>query len=61
VTGAPLDWLLAEFARETPGVMLHTGRRCDIGIVGYEMTMLASRVGRVLTPAARADIGGRTQ
>jgi hypothetical protein len=30
-------------------------------MVGYEMTMLASRVGRTLTPAARADIGGRTQ
>jgi uncharacterized protein len=134
VTGAPLDWLLAEFARETPGVMqvvvvsgdglrlatspgmddgpadqlsaaasglislargtahllhagpvtqmilemgegylfvtaisrgatlaVHTDRRCDIGMVGYEMTMLASRVGRALTPAPRADMGGRTQ
>ena len=134
MTGAPLDWLLAEFARETPGVMqvvvvsgdglrlatspgmndgpadqlsaaasglislargtahllhagpvtqtilemgegylfvtaisqgatlaVHTDRRCDIGMVGYEMTMLASRAGRALTPAPRADIGGRTQ
>jgi uncharacterized protein len=134
VTGAPLGWLLAEFARETPGVLqvvvvsgdglrlatspgmgdgpadqlsaaasglvslargtahllqagpvtqtilemgegylfvtaisqgatlaVHTDRRCDIGMVGYEMTMLASRVGRALTPAARADMGGRTQ
>jgi hypothetical protein len=134
VIGAPLDWLLAEFARETPGVLqvvvvsgdglrlaaspgmddgpadqlsaaasglvglargtarllhagpvtqtilemgegylfvtaisqgatlaVHTDRRCDIGMVGYEMTMLASRVGRVPAPAARADIGGWTQ
>jgi predicted regulator of Ras-like GTPase activity (Roadblock/LC7/MglB family) len=29
-------------------------RRCDIGLIGYEMTMLASRVGHALTPAPRA-------
>lgn len=28
-------------------------RQCDIGMVGYEMTMLASRVGHALTPAPR--------
>ncbi len=28
-------------------------RRCDMGMVGYEMTMLAARVGHVLTPAPR--------
>jgi predicted regulator of Ras-like GTPase activity (Roadblock/LC7/MglB family) len=134
VIGAPLDCLLGEFARETPGVMqvvvvsadglrlatcpemhdepadqlsaaasglvslargtarllhagpvtqtilemddgylfvtaisrdatlaVHTDRRCDIGMVGYEMTVLASRVGPTLTPAARPDVGGRTQ
>lgn len=26
---------------------------CDIGMVGYEMTMLVNRVGQLLTPAAR--------
>ncbi|MCP3854559.1 MAG: roadblock/LC7 domain-containing protein [Actinomycetia bacterium] len=26
-------------------------RRCDVGVVGYEMTMLCKRVGPVLTPA----------
>jgi predicted regulator of Ras-like GTPase activity (Roadblock/LC7/MglB family) len=26
---------------------------CDIGMVGYEMTMLVTRVGQLLTPAAR--------
>ena len=26
-------------------------QRCDMGLVGYEMTMLASRVGHALTPA----------
>lgn len=28
-------------------------RQCDMGLVGYEMTMLASRVGHALTPAPR--------
>ncbi len=26
---------------------------CDIGMVGYEMTLLVARVGQLLTPAAR--------
>jgi len=30
-----------------------TDRQCDIGLVGYEMTLLAERVGHALTPAAR--------
>jgi predicted regulator of Ras-like GTPase activity (Roadblock/LC7/MglB family) len=33
-------------------------RSCDIGMVGYEMTMLASRVGHALTPAPRMSAGG---
>lgn len=28
-------------------------RRCDIGLVGYEMTLLAARAGHALTPAPR--------
>lgn len=28
-------------------------QHCDMGLIGYEMTMLASRVGHALTPAAR--------
>jgi predicted regulator of Ras-like GTPase activity (Roadblock/LC7/MglB family) len=34
-----------------------TRRQCDIGMVGYEMTLLASRVGHALTPAPRASAG----
>lgn len=30
-----------------------TERQCDMGLIGYEMTMLASRVGHALTPAPR--------
>ena len=33
-------------------------RRCDLGVVAYEMTMLASRVEHALTPAPRADVTG---
>jgi predicted regulator of Ras-like GTPase activity (Roadblock/LC7/MglB family) len=29
----------------------------DIGLVGYEMTMLAARVGHALTPAPRTNVG----
>lgn len=32
-------------------------RHCDMGVVAYEMTMLASRVGHALTPAPRATTG----
>lgn len=28
---------------------------CDLGLVAYEMTLLVERVGRVLTPALRAQ------
>ncbi|MGQ0774281.1 MAG: roadblock/LC7 domain-containing protein [Pseudonocardiales bacterium] len=31
-----------------------TERQCDMGMVGYEMTMLAARVGHALTPAPRS-------
>lgn len=32
--------------------------RCDMGMIGYEMTLLADRVGHALTPAPRSSIGG---
>jgi predicted regulator of Ras-like GTPase activity (Roadblock/LC7/MglB family) len=31
---------------------------CDIGLVGYEMSLLVSRVGAALTPALRAELSG---
>ena len=37
---------------------VYAQRQCDIGMVGYEMTMLASRVGHALTPAPRSSAGG---
>jgi uncharacterized protein len=29
---------------------------CDVGLVGYEMALLVSRFGEVLTPAVRAEL-----
>ncbi|MGH3998223.1 MAG: roadblock/LC7 domain-containing protein [Pseudonocardiaceae bacterium] len=36
-------------------------RQCDLGMIGYEMTMLASRVGHALTPAPRSASDSPTQ
>ena len=36
---------------------VHADRRCDIGMIGYEMTMLATRVGHALSPAVRTGTG----
>lgn len=33
---------------------VHAERHCDIGMVGYEMTLLADRVGHAVSPAPRA-------
>jgi predicted regulator of Ras-like GTPase activity (Roadblock/LC7/MglB family) len=37
---------------------VHTTRQCDLGQVGYEMTMLAERVGRALDPGVRTGTSG---
>jgi uncharacterized protein len=39
---------------------VHADRNCDMGSVGYEMTMLAARVGHALSPQARAAAGDRS-
>lgn len=36
---------------------VHADRSCDIGLVGYEMTMLAVRVGHALSPGERTVEG----
>jgi predicted regulator of Ras-like GTPase activity (Roadblock/LC7/MglB family) len=40
---------------------VHAERSCDIGMVGYEMTMVAARVGHVLSPQARAVAGEQSR
>lgn len=36
---------------------VHAERHCDLGMIGYEMTMLATRVGHALTPGMRTVTG----
>ena len=31
---------------------------CDLGLIGYEMTMLVDRVGQLLTPELRTELSG---
>lgn len=38
-------------------LVVYTEPSCDMGMVGYEMTMLANRVGHALSPAARSPVG----
>ena len=38
-------------------VAVHATRQCDLGLVGYEMTLLAERVGRTLDPGVRTGTG----
>ena len=38
-------------------VAVHATRHCDLGVVGYEMTMLAERVGKALDPGVRTGFG----
>jgi uncharacterized protein len=33
-------------------------RTCDLGMIGYEMTLLAARVGHMLTPGRRTVVTG---
>jgi uncharacterized protein len=47
-------YLFATSVSQGSVLVVHTERNCDIGMVGYEMTMLANRMGHVLTPATRA-------
>jgi predicted regulator of Ras-like GTPase activity (Roadblock/LC7/MglB family) len=35
------------------------GADCDIGLIGYEMSMLVARIGQVLTPALRSELSAR--
>jgi len=39
---------------EGSSVAVFTDRDCDMGMVGYEVTMLAARVGHAITPQPRA-------
>lgn len=46
-------YLFATSMSEGSTLAVVAQRQCDMGLIGYEMTMLASRVGHALTPAPR--------
>lgn len=50
-------YLFATSVSQGSVLVVYTERTCDMGMVGYEMTMLANRVGHALTPAARSPVG----
>ncbi|MGD9527692.1 roadblock/LC7 domain-containing protein [Pseudonocardia sp.] len=45
---------------QAAALAVHADRTCDIGLVGYEMTLLAARVGHALMPGERSA-GSRAQ
>ena len=49
-------WARSEVTSISEGSMLavFAERTCDMGMIGYEMTLLAARVGHMLTPGRRA-------
>jgi uncharacterized protein len=44
---------------EGSALAVMSGPDADIGLIGYEMSMLVSRIGQVLTPALRAELSAR--
>jgi predicted regulator of Ras-like GTPase activity (Roadblock/LC7/MglB family) len=51
-------YLFVSSVSQAATLAVFADRRCDIGMVGYEMTMLANRVGHALTPGPRTNAGG---
>jgi uncharacterized protein len=37
------------------------GPECDIGLIGYEMSLLVARIGPAITPSLRAEAWGEVQ
>jgi len=44
---------------EGSALAVMAGPECDIGLVGYEMSMLVARIGQVLTPTLRFELPER--
>lgn len=51
-------YLFATSISEGATLAVVARRQCDMGMIGYEMTLLASRVGHALSPAARHNQAG---
>jgi predicted regulator of Ras-like GTPase activity (Roadblock/LC7/MglB family) len=51
-------WFFVTSVGRTATVAVHTDHQCDLGLVGYEITVLTERVGRALDPGVRVGTGG---
>jgi uncharacterized protein len=47
-------YLFVTSIREGSMLAVFAERTCDMGMIGYEMTLLAAKVGHMLTPSRRA-------
>jgi len=52
-------YLFVTTISEGSALAVMAGTDCDIGQIGYEMSVLVSRIGQVLTPALRAELSSR--
>jgi uncharacterized protein len=52
-------YLFVTTISEGSALAVMAGTDCDIGQIGYEMSILVSRIGQVLTPALRAELSSR--
>jgi predicted regulator of Ras-like GTPase activity (Roadblock/LC7/MglB family) len=51
-------YLFVTSISETSALAVMCEPDCDIGLIGYEMSLLVERIGQVLTPALRAELQG---
>ena len=52
-------YLFVTTVSEGSALAVMCGPDCDIGLIGYEMSLLVARIGQVLTPALRAELSMR--
>jgi predicted regulator of Ras-like GTPase activity (Roadblock/LC7/MglB family) len=52
-------YLFVTTVSEGSALAVMSGADADIGLVGYEMSVLVARIGQVLTPALRAELSAR--
>jgi predicted regulator of Ras-like GTPase activity (Roadblock/LC7/MglB family) len=52
-------YLFVTTISEGSALAVMSGPDADIGLVGYEMSVLVARIGQVLTPALRAELSAR--
>ena len=56
--GLPPPLTTTPFRVSTADSAVLASPTCDIGLIGYEMTLLVDRVGQLLTPELRSELQG---